>query len=168
MWVCFKFCWALLETALLRYNLHRIKFPHLKHTACWQTHSYITTITFYHRQTLPWLRPIPTGLSAGSSLPSLPASPGQLLTCFLSLILLLLFLCFKDFIYLFLERGEGKEKERERNINVWLSLTRPPLGTWPTTQACALTGNWTRDPSVPRLTLNPLSYTIQSCWFCFF
>ena len=25
---------------------------------------------------------------------------------------------FKDFIYLFLERGEGKEEERERNINV--------------------------------------------------
>ena len=25
---------------------------------------------------------------------------------------------FKDFIYLFLERGEGREKERERNIDV--------------------------------------------------
>ena len=25
---------------------------------------------------------------------------------------------FKDFIYLFLDRGEGQEKERERNINV--------------------------------------------------
>ena len=25
---------------------------------------------------------------------------------------------FKDFIYLFLERGEGREEERERNINV--------------------------------------------------
>ena len=25
---------------------------------------------------------------------------------------------FKDFIYLFLEKGEGREKERERNINV--------------------------------------------------
>ena len=47
----------------------------------------------------------------------------------------------KYFIYLFLERGEGKEKERERNINVWLSLEHPLLGTWPTTQACALTGN---------------------------
>ena len=50
---------------------------------------------------------------------------------------------FKDFIYLFLDRGEGKEKERERNITVWLALTRPPLGTWPLTQACALTGNQT-------------------------
>ena len=47
----------------------------------------------------------------------------------------------KDFIYLFLGRGEGKEKERERNINVWLPLMHPLLGTWPTNQACALTGN---------------------------
>ena len=29
---------------------------------------------------------------------------------------------FKDFIYLFLERGERREKERERNISVWLPL----------------------------------------------
>ena len=35
---------------------------------------------------------------------------------------------FKDFIYLFLERGEGKEKEWERNIHVWLPLTCPPTG----------------------------------------
>ena len=53
---------------------------------------------------------------------------------------------FKDFIYSFLERGEEKEKERERNINVWLPLVRPLLGTWPQTQACALTGNRTSDP----------------------
>ena len=49
----------------------------------------------------------------------------------------------KDFIYLFLERGEGREEERERNINVWLPLEHPLLGTWPTTQAGALTGNGT-------------------------
>ena len=42
-------------------------------------------------------------------------------------------LFFKDFIYLFVERGEGKEIERERNINVWLPLAWPPLGTWPAT-----------------------------------
>ena len=35
---------------------------------------------------------------------------------------------FKDFTYLFLERGEGREKERERNINVWLPLMWPPTG----------------------------------------
>ena len=37
---------------------------------------------------------------------------------------------FKDFIYLFLDRGEGMEKERERNINVWLPVMYPLLGTW--------------------------------------
>ena len=37
--------------------------------------------------------------------------------------------------------GEGKEKERERNITVWVPLIRPLLGTWPETQACALTEN---------------------------
>ena len=47
----------------------------------------------------------------------------------------------EDFIYLFLESREGKVEERERNINVWLPLTRPLLGTWPATQACALTGD---------------------------
>ena len=48
------------------------------------------------------------------------------------------------FIYLFLERGE----ERERNINVWLSPVHPLLGTWPTTQVCTRTGNWTGNPLV--------------------
>ena len=48
---------------------------------------------------------------------------------------------FKFFIYLFLERREGREKDRERNINVWLPLTHPLQGTWPSTQAYALTGN---------------------------
>ena len=68
------------------------------------------------------------------------------------------FLFFKGFIYLFiyLFRGEGREKERQRNISVWLPLAHLLLGTWPATQAYALTGNWTGDPS------NPLSYTSQS------
>ena len=55
---------------------------------------------------------------------------------------ILLFL--KDFLNLFLERGEGREKEGK--INVWLPLTHLLLGTWPTTQECALTGNQTGDP----------------------
>ena len=42
-----------------------------------------------------------------------------------------------------------------------LSLTRPQLGTWPKTQAGALTGNQTSDLSVCRLTLSPLSHTSQ-------
>ena len=60
-----------------------------------------------------------------------------------------------------MERGEERKKERERSINVWLPLTHPLLGTWPTTQACALTGNQTSDPSVHRPVLNPLSHTSQ-------
>ena len=69
---------------------------------------------------------------------------------------------FLAFIYSFLEREEGREKEKERNINVWLPLACSLLGTWPATQACALTGNRTRDPLVHRPVLNPLSYTSQA------
>ena len=65
------------------------------------------------------------------------------------------------FIYLFPERGEGKEKERDRNINVWLPLVHPQLGSWPATQACALTGNRTSNPLVQETALNPLSHTSQ-------
>ena len=56
------------------------------------------------------------------------------------------FSLFKDFIYLLFERGEGREKEREinsiceRHIDL-LPLARPQMGTWPPSQACALTGN---------------------------
>ena len=61
----------------------------------------------------------------------------------------------------------GREKEREGNIGVWLPLTRPLLGTWPTTQACALTGNRTCDPLVRRLTLSPLSPTSWGYFYFF-
>ena len=40
-------------------------------------------------------------------------------------------------MYLFLEKG----REGEKHQCDWLPLTRPLLGTWPATQACALTGN---------------------------
>ena len=40
-------------------------------------------------------------------------------------------------LFIFRERGK-KEKERKRNINVWLPFVPFLLGTWPTTQACAL------------------------------
>ena len=43
-----------------------------------------------------------------------------------------------------------------------LHVTHPLLGTWPTTQAHALTVNQTGDPLVHKLALNPLSHTIQS------
>ena len=61
------------------------------------------------------------------------------------------------FICLFLERGE----ERERNINVWLPFECPLLGTWPTTQACALTGNQIGDPLICSSALSLLSHTSQ-------
>ena len=70
-------------------------------------------------------------------------------------------LSFKDFIYLFLERGEGEEKERERNINVRLPLVCPILGTWPATQACALSGNQMGDTLVLRPVLSTLNHTSQ-------
>ena len=48
-----------------------------------------------------------------------------------------------------------------RNINVWLPLTCPLLGTWPETQACALTGNCNSDPLVHRPALNLLGHSSQ-------
>ena len=68
---------------------------------------------------------------------------------------------FKDFI--FLDRGEG----RERNITVWLPLTCPLLRTWPATQACPLTGNWTSNPLIGRLAFYPLSHTSEGIFFNF-
>ena len=44
---------------------------------------------------------------------------------------------------------------------------RPLLGTWPTTQACALTGNGTGNPLVSRLALSPLSHASQDCYLTF-
>ena len=76
--------------------------------------------------------------------PLAPLLPGLGRSCLLSQSLHVcwfIYLFFKDFISLFLERGARREKERERNINVWLPLMCPLLGTWPATQACALTGN---------------------------
>ena len=67
---------------------------------------------------------------------------------------------FKDFIYLFLERGLGREKDRKRNIER-LPLTYPQLGTSLATQACVLPGNQTSDLSVCKLVLHPLSHTSQ-------
>ena len=62
----------------------------------------------------------------------------------------------KYFIDLVLERGREGEREGEKYY-VWLPLMRPLLGTWPATQACALTGDQTGDALVCRPALNPLS-----------
>ena len=65
------------------------------------------------------------------------------------------------FLFIFRERGRKEERKRERNTNVWLPLTHPQLGTWLTTQACALTGNRTGDILVRRPALNPLNHSSQ-------
>ena len=67
------------------------------------------------------------------------------------------FLRFNLFVF---TEGKG-ERKKERNLNVWLSLVHPVLGTWPATQACALTGNQTGNPLVCWPVLNPLSPTSQ-------
>ena len=41
-------------------------------------------------------------------------------------------------------------------------LCAPNWGTWPATQACALTGNQPRNPFVRRPAPNPLSHASQS------
>ena len=70
--------------------------------------------------------------------------------------------------FMFLEGKGGRKRGREtsmckRNINR-SPLACPQVGTWPTTQACALTGNWTSDPSVCRRVLNLLSHISQACF----
>ena len=45
---------------------------------------------------------------------------------------------FKKIVFIFRERG--REEEREINIHMEWPLVCPLLGTWPATQACALTG----------------------------
>ena len=63
----------------------------------------------------------------------------------------------KIFVFTYFQRQERREKHQ------WLPLTHPLLGTWPSTQACALTGNQTNDLLVHRLVLDPQSHTSQGC-----
>ena len=60
---------------------------------------------------------------------------------------------------LFLEGKGAKTDVRDTCVISFLSHIQ--LGTWPTTQACALTGNGNCDLSVHRLAINLLSYTSQ-------
>ena len=72
----------------------------------------------------------------------------------------------KDFIYLLEEEG-GREGEKHQCV---VASCPPPTGdlTWPTTQSCVLTGNWTGDPLVCRPALSPLSQTSQSTLVLFY
>ena len=57
----------------------------------------------------------------------------------------------------------GRKRGRDTSMCGCLSHAGDLQGTWPTTQACALTGNRTGNPLVHRLALNPLSHTSQGC-----
>ena len=72
---------------------------------------------------------------------------------------------FKDFICVFIERGKEERKRGKETLMCGFLSHTPALGTWPTTQACALTGNQTSDPLVSRLALNPLSHSSQGSTF---
>ena len=89
---------------------------------------------------------------------SFQASPNALLTSSVTF--------FKKILFIYFQReGKAGRKRREtlmceRNINQF-PLARPQMGTWPTTQACALTRNQIGDLLVCRPVLNPLSHTSQ-------
>ena len=48
-----------------------------------------------------------------------------------------------------------------------LPLARSPLGTWPSIQACALTGNRTSNPLIHRLALNHSATPARAEFLCF-
>ena len=107
---------------------------------------------------------------------SISASSVWWLFCILVLILMWLceeksyvcLCCHLDWKSLFIFRERGRDEEREgqkhqcarETLISCLSHTRWQ-GTWPATQACALTGNQTGDLSVYRLAFNPLSHNSQ-------
>ena len=45
------------------------------------------------------------------------------------------------YVFIFRERGKEGEREGEKHQCVVAYQAPPPGGTWPATQACALTGN---------------------------
>ena len=83
-------------------------------------------------------------------------------------IFLFLFSYFLKIFYLFIFRQRGRKGERGGETSMFGCLLHAPhQGTWPTTQACALTGNQTNDPLVCRPALNPLSHTSRDLFFLF-
>ena len=70
------------------------------------------------------------------------------------------FFFLRFYLFIFREGKGGTKRGRETSV-CGCRLPHPLLGTWPATQACALTGNQTSDPLVHRLALSPLSHTSQ-------
>ena len=73
---------------------------------------------------------------------------------------LFFFFLFKIDFCLFLDRRREGEREGEKRQCVGASCTAL-LGTWPTTQACSMTGNRTGDQLVRRSVQDLLSHTSQ-------
>ena len=77
------------------------------------------------------------------------------------------------FSYLFIFRDRGREGVRGRETLMWekkhrlAASCRTHLGTWPATQACALTRKWTSSPLVCKSNTNPLSPTSQGKYTVF-
>ena len=67
----------------------------------------------------------------------------------------------KYFIYLFTLRPKGKEGESEGDNHQLVASHTPAAGTWPATQACALTGNQIGNLLVSRAALSPVNHTSQ-------
>ena len=80
-----------------------------------------------------------------------PPPTGALWRCFL--------FCFWKTLLIFREEKGGRKGEKHQCVVA--SCTHPLLGTWLTTQACALTGNGTHNTLIHRLALNSLSHTSQ-------
>ena len=69
------------------------------------------------------------------------------------------------YLFIFTQKGRVGEREGEKHQCVVASHVAP-LGTWPATQACALSRNQSRNPLVHRPVLNQLSCTSQG-WLMF-
>ena len=70
-----------------------------------------------------------------------------------------IFIFLRFYLFIFSEMGMEGERGGEKHQCVRDTWTSCLSGTWPTTQACALTGNQISDSLVHRLVLNPLSHT---------
>lgn len=68
------------------------------------------------------------------------------------------------FVYFFLECRGGRRRERDIDVGEeqgWVASRMPELGTWPTSLACALTGNQMCSLFVHSPVLTPLNHTSQ-------
>ena len=72
---------------------------------------------------------------------------------------------FKDFIYLFLERGEGREREKHQCV---VASPVPPTGDLACNPGMCPDWESNGEPLVLRLVPNPLSQTSQDQVFFFF